>query len=405
MIRVKNVNVFNFMGAIHGLRNPKESWDRIDSYEKDNKFYLGKNDLNLMQRLFKAGKDHRKFTRQILVSMDITAPDYFFKEFSTYKVGTVENSTSLMHMAHKKPFKLEDFSLEALMDLEDKNEYEDVAIIVDNEVFKKIDGIDGIEVSNSGKIKFLSKKIIDTNGNERIYKEKIKDKFAINSSGYKKISYYNDGEFKNYYLHRLIAMAFIPNPENKPFVNHKDGNKLNNNIDNLEWCTHSENIIHAYKNHLKEDTGYAKYIRRESNRKLTEDEINDIRAMYKKGIKQVDIAKKYNLYSRTVNNIVHDNLYRQIEMTPLDRMKIRIDELNELRNMYLKTKDPSIWKAMMQLIPMSYNYTRHLTLNYEVLYNMYNSRKNHKLTEWREFCKFIKENMPYFKEIGSIEEE
>lgn len=405
MIEIKNLNVFNFMGAVRGMRNPKESWDRIDSYEKDNKFYLGKNDLNLMQRLFKAGKDHRKFTRQILVSMDITAPDYFFKEFSTYKVGTVENSTSLMHMAHKKPFKLEDFSLEALMDLEDKNEYEDVAIIVDNEVFKKIDGIDGIEVSNSGKIKFLSKKIIDTNGNERIYKEKIKDKFAINSSGYKKISYYNDGEFKNYYLHRLIAMAFIPNPENKPFVNHKDGNKLNNNIDNLEWCTHSENIIHAYKNHLKEDTGYAKYIRRESNRKLTEDEINDIRAMYKKGIKQVDIAKKYNLYSRTVNNIVHDNLYRQIEMTPLDRMKIRIDELNELRNMYLKTKDPSIWKAMIQLIPMSYNYTRHLTLNYEVLYNMYNSRKAHKLTEWREFCEFIKENMPYFKEIGSIEEE
>lgn len=404
MIRVKNINVFNFMGAIRGMRNPKESWDRIDSYEKNGIVFLGNNDLGLMQRLFKAGRDHRKFTRQILVSMDITAPDYWWKEFSTYKIGTVENSTSLMHMAHKKAFKLEDFSLESLMALEDKIEYKDVPIIVDNEEFRKIDGIDGIEVSNSGKIKLLSKTILDIDGNRRTYKEKIKDKFAINSSGYKKISYYFNGEFKNYYLHRLIAMAFVPNPENKPFVNHKDGNKLNNNVSNLEWCTSSENMIHAYKHNLKQDTGYAKYIRRESTRKLSDKDIDSIRQMYKDGVKQVDIAKKYNLHTRTVNNIVHDNLYKQIEMTPLDRMKRRIDELNEIREEYLRTKDPEIWKAMIQLIPMSYNYTRTLTLNYEVLYNMYNSRKTHKLSEWREFCDIIKEELPYFKEIANMEE-
>ncbi len=202
MIKVEFLEAFNFRGAIRGLRNPFKSWAKSDSTFKDG-IVIGPNDLGLMRRLFKAGKDHRKYTRQILVSMDITAPDYFFKEFSTYKIGTVENSTSLMHMAHKRPFKLEDFSLEALMSL--------------------------------------------------------------------------------------------------------------------------------------------------------------------------------------------------------DRMRAKIHELNELREMYLQTKDKEIWKAMMQLIPMSYNYTRHITLNYEVLYNMYFSRKDHKLSEWREFCRIISNELPYFKEIAEIE--
>ena len=101
--------------AIRGARNPLNSWDRMDSYyDEDGNFVLGENDLSLGVRLAKAGSDHRNFLRQIMVSMDITAPLYWWKEFDTYKVGTVANSTSTMHKIQAKPFVREDFSIERL---------------------------------------------------------------------------------------------------------------------------------------------------------------------------------------------------------------------------------------------------------------------------------------------------
>ena len=88
----------NLEGAIRGARNPLSSWSRIDSsYDTDGNYILGQNDLDLAKRLCKAGSDHRKFIRQIIVSVDITAPLYWWKEFDTYKVATVANSTSTMH--------------------------------------------------------------------------------------------------------------------------------------------------------------------------------------------------------------------------------------------------------------------------------------------------------------------
>lgn len=111
MIKIERTKVMNFEGAIRGARNPLNSWDRSDStYSTDGGYVLGKNDLDLAKRLCRAGSDHRKFIRQILVSVDITAPMYWWKEFDTYKVGTVANSTSTMHKIHSKPFELDDFS-------------------------------------------------------------------------------------------------------------------------------------------------------------------------------------------------------------------------------------------------------------------------------------------------------
>lgn len=113
MIKLENVNVFNFEGAIRGMRNPLNSWDKSDSInEPPFGFNLGEKDLELMKRLYKAGSEHRKYLRQIFVSMDITAPLYWWKEFDTYKVGTVSNSCSTMHTIHKKKFELDDFSIE-----------------------------------------------------------------------------------------------------------------------------------------------------------------------------------------------------------------------------------------------------------------------------------------------------
>ena len=115
MIKLQKTSVMNIDNAIRGARNPLNSWDKSDSYfDEDNNFVLGEADMGLGHRLAIAGNDHRKFLRMVFVSVDITAPLYWWKEYDTYKVGTVANSTSTMHKIHDKEFTLDDFSHEHL---------------------------------------------------------------------------------------------------------------------------------------------------------------------------------------------------------------------------------------------------------------------------------------------------
>lgn len=117
MLKLERTSVMNFENAIRGARNPMNSWAKSDSaYDDKGNYILGENDLALARKLCRAGSDHRKFVRQILVSVDITAPLYWWKEFDTYKVATVANSTSTMHKIHAKPFELADFSVDKLSD-------------------------------------------------------------------------------------------------------------------------------------------------------------------------------------------------------------------------------------------------------------------------------------------------
>lgn len=141
MIKVENIDVYGFEHAIRGMRNPMNSWTKSDSkwesitYESDEdsplsfkftdeSFSIGSNDLKLMKSLIRAGTDHSKFMRMINVTMDITAPLYWWKEWDTYKVGTVANSCSTMHKIHSKEFTLDDFSHEHLFS-EENLRYED----------------------------------------------------------------------------------------------------------------------------------------------------------------------------------------------------------------------------------------------------------------------------------------
>ena len=227
MIRIENVEVMGWEHAIRGMRNPKNSWEKSDSryyndpvYDKDRPqfihdnpiFNVGPNDKKLMMTLRSAGTDHRKFMRMITVYLDITAPLYWWKEFDTYKVGTVANSCSTMHKIHAKEFTLDDFSHEH--------------VLRDNSV-------------------------------------------TVN---------YVENDFRI--------------------------------LNNLQW------------------------------------------------------------------------------------LMLTIDLLNAMREAYLETKDKKYWWQMIQLLPSSYNQKRTVMLNYEVLANMYKSRRNHKLDCWHTFCDWIEE-LPY----------
>lgn len=240
MLKIENVEVMGWEAAIRGMRNPMNSWERSDSgwdasiyhCDKDyltvmsedfSDYEVGPNDRDLMKRLCNAGTDHRKFMRMITVYVDITAPLYWWKEFDTYKVGTVANSCSTMHKIADKEFSLEDFS------------------------------------------------------HEHLYAE------------------------------------------------------------------------------------------------------DDIGGMY---------------YSQTAEE----------EFTSTDVLKVIIEALNNYRTMFLVTKDKKDWWQMIQLLPSSYNQRRTVMLNYEVLANMYKSRKNHKLDEWKDLCMWIRA-LPYSQLItGEFDE-
>lgn len=231
MIKIENVEVIGWGAAIRGMRNPLNSWDKSDSVYGtcwgkidnhkcvDNEgFVIGVNDYALMRKLRNAGTDHRKFMRMITVYLDIAAPLYWWKEFDTYKVGTVANSCSTMHKIAEGEFTLDDFSHEHLITREKP----------------LLEGVDAPEPPN-----------------------------AI-------------------------------------------------------WLIH-----------------------------------------------------------RTIQT------------------------LNQYRDLYLQTKDKKYWWQMIQLLPSSYNQRRTVMLNYEVLANIYKSRRNHKLDEWRELCAWI-EDLPYSELITGV---
>ena len=277
MIKIEKENTYGWEEAIRGMRNPLNSWERSDSLFKltcDNtecgdcpehnsgscnpdrldKYgtNVGHNDHELMMKLAKGGPAHAKYRRMITVYADITAPLYWWKEFDTYKVGTVVNSCSTMHKIHAKEFTLDDFSCEHLIDSVQEEPF-------DPEV---PEGVNIMANDDTGCLAVVC------HGN------------------------YHEG--------------------------------------------------HSYTDTLC--------------------------------VSQKDILDMFV-----------------------------IPALNANRETYLKTKDKKYWWQMIQLLPSSYNQKRTVMLNYEVLNNMYHSRKNHKLDEWVEFCKWV-ETLPYSELITGKEE-
>ena len=174
-MKFENTEVWGFEHSLRGMRNPKNSWNRSDSYyEYDNKkycvtkdanFVIGENDMKLAQTLIKAGNEHRKFMRQIFVSVDITAPLYWWKEFDTYKVGTVANSTSTMHKLATTPITLDCFEID---------DYDRNLSLADNP--KDDDGLDNISTFEEDIIYVLEnirQKYLETK-DKRYWKELVR---------------------------------------------------------------------------------------------------------------------------------------------------------------------------------------------------------------------------------------
>lgn len=131
MIEITHLDMWGLDHAVMGMRNPLNSWDKSDSHYTFGSYIVGENDLKLMKRLYRAGSEHRKYLRQIFVSIGINAPLYWWKEFDTYKVGTAANSCSTMHTIHCKEFELDDFSHEHLND-ECENRLYDVILTLND---------------------------------------------------------------------------------------------------------------------------------------------------------------------------------------------------------------------------------------------------------------------------------
>lgn len=154
MIKVEAIEVFGIEGAMRGMRNPLNSWDKADTTVSDDILEIGENDLNLATRLIKAGTEHRKFLRMIHVQMDIIAPLYWWKEADTYKVGTTTNSCSTMHKIAAKEFTLDDFSHEHLIDDQDDFENENGQI----SSYKDFLYYDVLDVLNTARRQYLETK-------------------------------------------------------------------------------------------------------------------------------------------------------------------------------------------------------------------------------------------------------
>lgn len=165
MLKIENVEVMGWEHAIRGMRNPKNSWEKSDSYfdlmidDDKAEDFVGKNDRKLMHTLRDAGTDHRKFMRMITVYLDITAPLYWWKEFDTYKVGTVANSCSTMHKIHAKEFTLDDFSCEHLSTPETDRKREDGTVQHNNAPYKALElTINQLNISRGSYLKTKDKK-------------------------------------------------------------------------------------------------------------------------------------------------------------------------------------------------------------------------------------------------------
>ena len=412
MIKIENVDVCGFEAAIRGMRNPLNSWDKSDSTfidvfddrENIRTYYqksvdIGENDLKLMKQLVKAGTDHSKFMRMITVTCDITAPQFWAAELDTYKIATVRNSCSFQHKGASKPFSIRDFSVQKeLYDILAPEKEQRKHFIMYPECLKddyKIYscGDRNYKVFKNGKIVSCAyQRKHEADNRTRHFSERV----VLPSKtphGYYIVNIGGRKYTEKWLVHRLVAKVWMDNAYfDGAEINHKDGNKGNNSVDNLEWVTHRENEIHKFKNGLDGRTIHTDYMAWKNAIKFNSYNRQKIKQDYQSGMKQTLIAEKYGISQSLVSQIIRDDFCKNNDLFMLaETWESIIDTLNSFRELYIDTSDYNYFIAIRQLLPMGYNYRFTWQANYAVLRNIYHSRKNHKIDEWRDFCKWVEE--------------
>ena len=414
-IKIENVDIHGWEAAVRGARNPMNSWQNSDSkfidsesegdywyhtllysmgFDEDDydtingsssecKGYdiIGPNDHKLLMDLCKGGSEESKWRRFVHVSMDITAPEYWWAEFDTYRIGVARNSCSKMHKMLSKPFEMNDFSFDQLPGYKNKVPQFRPEYNEKDEEWREYKNT-GYWFSNYGRIKHDKRELVG----------------SLHQDGYIFVTI----KGRQLPVHRCISELFIDNPDNKPVVNHKDGNKMNNSIENLEWVTVQENALHAHSNNLQ-PRGLTTY-----KGKFTDEQREEIKYLFnEKHYSKRHIALNYGVSHTCINDILNEK-YRYADKVNVFETVARpiVDTLNELRDFYFRTEDEQvkkkIWYSILQLLPISYNQKASIDLNYEVLAKQYRERKNHKLDCWREYCEWIK-TLPY-SELITMEE-
>lgn len=426
MIKIENAEVVGWEAAIRGMRNPLNSWKKSDSgyecvdYDSSTEqdvysYKLGPNDKDLTKRLCKAGTDHRKFMRMITVYVDITAPLYWLAEFDTYKIGTVRNSCSFMHKGVSRPYGINDFSIkderiyEVLNDLEMKKY--DLTYPYETNEYKMYIDMNGrnYRVYRNGRVIREAFDYIDAYGTGRKRHFEAADATIYqNKSGYFIVRFSGRGS-GSIPLHQLVARCWLDKPDGAWQVDHLNTNKGDNSVENLEWVTPKENMKRAMESGLYDNLKSLHRIYKvwKNNAKVIPvEKRSQFKSDADNGMTHKELAKKYNILPMQANNLryimnnsEHESLFQECFIW--ERL---IDCLNNMRELYLDTKDEKVFQQIRALMPQGYMQRSTFMLNYEVLANMYKSRKNHRLDEWQEFCEWCK-TLPYSELItGEFEE-
>lgn len=414
MLKVENLRTFNWEGALRGMRNPYNSYAKSDSTfdENGNVINIGENDLRLMKTLFKAGTEHRKYLRQIFVSMDITAPLYWISELDTYKVGTVRNSCSFMHKGVSKPFKITDFSIHddrvyEILSCYDKKP-NPLIYKYDTDEYKIYTCYNGrkYKVYRNGRVISCEFEYVDTMNRHRVFKER-ECKPSLGNTGYYELRLGGRcGE--RWVLHRLVASVWLTNKDTNYTVNHIDGNKGNNCVENLEWVPLAENIRKGFETglYLNGKSLHAKY-RKWKNGHTIVDPFTKTQIIkdHSSGLTCRQLADKYDITISQANNIISTPLCDNNELFMLCyTWETILDTLNQLREEYLDTKDNTIFQQIRCLLPSGYNLRFTITMNYENVFTIIHQRSGHRLTEWNELIEVFK-TLPYVQELLSVLDE
>jgi transcriptional regulator with XRE-family HTH domain len=372
-------------------------------------------DLHLLSTLIKRGDAHSKCVRGLLVYAEINAPLMIWSELDTYHIGTDRlSSSSTMHTIGNGGLTIHDFDVpselyEILAPKKIEQIIEPLRIDAPEElkcVIKTYFGRE-YEIWNNGDIFSLPYTVQDElpNGSTRIKtfeKRKLNIGKAKNLQGYYQV-HLGGRNGKTMQIHRILADAFIPNPNGYTIVNHKDGNKGNCSINNLEWCTSSYNAKHAFETGLREHSLHTKYLAYKSSLRYSDEDVDMWKQLRAEGYELKDIAMKYGTTSNTVCQYVKDKRFENIsEYSALFNLakyyEDTIKRLNDLAVLYNETKDVDVLVEIKRILPSSYMQKRIQYFSYQTLRRIYKQRLNHRLPHWQEFTKWI-EGLPFAKEL------